>query len=270
MRLELVAFAAAALTAGGPVALATPPADPRIRTVDYVAGGVITVPVSTNVVTRIVLERDEKIIAAAAGVPSKCEDQQNQWCIEAPPDANEVWIKLQPGAKHNNLELKTDRRNYSFDLVVGNQTTYRVELRYPMANGIGAPSEAAVVAARLANASPVPKNANYTLESNQRGADITPKAVFDDGTFTYFKLPGNGELPTIFVIGADGKEARTSYSMQGDLMVVQQLGRQFVLRLGKSVVSVWNEHFDTQGGAGSASTTVAGVARETVGISHGR
>lgn len=247
--------------------------DPRIRTIDYVPDAVITVPVSTGVVTRVVLDRGEKIIAAATGMPSKCDSDDHLWCVVADADAQEVWIKPKAGARHNNLELKTDRRDYSFDFEVGPFKTYRVNLRYPTAPGPATGPQAAdarkVVAERLAAAQPVARNLDYTLESNGRGADITPKAVFDDGTFTYFRFPGNAEVPTIFVIGADGKEARTNFNMAGDTMVVQRLGRKFVLRLGKSVVSVWNERFDAEGAGPGRGTTVAGVARETVGAGDG-
>jgi type IV secretion system protein VirB9 len=270
--MRVVASILVALLAEPASTAAAVPADPRIRTVDFVPEGVITVEASPGVVTRIVLERGEKIIAAATGVPSKCDNDQHPWCITADTDANEVWIKPMPGARHNNLELKTDRRDYSFDLEVGPVTIYRIELRYPQADagkpGAG-PSNAQLVAARLNQAQPVPRNLSYTLESNGKGADITPKAVFDDGVFTYFKFPGNVELPTIFVIGSDGKEARTNFNMNGDFMVVQRLGREFVLRLGKSVVSVWNERFDPQGIAPVDGTTVAGVSRVTVGGPNG-
>ncbi len=247
------------------------PTDSRIRTVDYRPNEVISVPVSTGVVTRITLEHGEKIIAAATGMPGKCDSDANVWCVVADADANEVWVKPKTGAKHNNLELKTDRRDYSFDLKVGKVTTYRVVLRYAGLSAVGparGPTDQEIVAARLAQAQPTPKNLNYSLEGNEKGGDIIPKAVFDDGTFTYFKFPGNTELPTIFVIGADGKEARVNYNMTGDYMVVQRLGHQFVLRLGKSVVSVWNDSFDAQGVAPKSGTTIAGVERETIGADH--
>ncbi len=266
-RIVLVALllAAAGSSVAEPI---SPPSDARIRTVDYAPDRVITVSVSTGVVTRVVLEPGEKIIAAATGVPSKCDNDQHPWCVVADADANEVWIKPKAGARHNNLELKTDRRDYSFDFVVGTTITYRVSLRYSTADpngGLHGPSNQQIVAERVAQAAPQPKNLHYTLESNQKGADITPKAVFDDGNFTYFKFPGNSEVPTIFVIGSDGKEARTNSNMSGDYVVVQRLGRKFVLRLGKSVVSVWNESFDATGTAPVGGTTVPGVTRENIG-----
>ncbi len=269
----LMAAATAALAA--PVPYET---DARIRTVDYVGDRVITVQVSPGVVTRIVLDHGEKIVAAATGVPSKCDNDDHPWCIVADADTNEVWVKPKRGAHSNNLELKTDRRDYSFDLEVGGPKTYRITVRYPAppapvslpgaAVAAQRPSETQIVAERFAQAQPKAKNTNYTLESNQNGADITPRAVFDDGNFTYFKFPGNSEVPTIFVIGADGKEARTNYNMVGDYVVVQRLGRKFVLRLGRSVVSVWDESFDAQGTAPVNGTTVPGVARETVGAGN--
>lgn len=257
----------AAATPGAPVPYQAA-ADARIRTLTYQPANVISVPVSRGVVTRIVLEPGEKIIAAATGIPAKCETEQLQWCIVADADANEIWVKPRPGAVRNNLELKTDRRDYSFELVVGTAATYRVVLSYPKAATSvdqTEPDDQALVAARLAMAKPVAKNSHYTIEGNRKGSDIKPAAVFDDGRFTYFQFPGNSELPTIFVIGADGSEARTNFSMQGDYMVVQRLGRKFVLRLGKSVVSVWNESFDPIGETPADGVTVPGVKREMAG-----
>ncbi len=274
-------FLSAFMMVGASVASATPvpyETDARIRTVDYVADGVVTVRVSPNVVTRIVLDQGEKIVAAATGLPSKCDNDDHPWCIVADADTNEIWVKPKRGARRNNLELKTDRHDYSFDLEVGSAKTYRITMRYPApavslavakTSAPPATSEKQVVSERLAQAQPQAKNTNYSLQSNQNGADITPRAVFDDGTFTYFRFPGNSEVPTIFIVGLDGKEARTNYSMQGDDVVVQRLGRKFVLRLGKAVVSVWNEKFDAQGTPPVNGTTVPGVTRESVGGGNG-
>lgn len=250
-------------------------ADPRIRTVDYSADGVIRVPVSLGVVTRIILQPGEKIVAAATGVPAKCDETPSPWCVVADVGSDEVWVKPRAGARRNNLELKTDRRDYSLDLEVGTVTTYRIDLRYPppasetRSGSISAVSDDRKVTARMAAARPVVRNLAYTLEANARGGDITPEAVFDDGIFTYFRFPANAELPTVFVIGPDGREARVNAHMDGDDVVVQRLGRKFVLRLGSAVVSVWNEAFDARGLAPKNGTTVAGIEREETGGGDG-
>lgn len=263
--LSLLLLLAPAMASAEPVPYR---ADARVRTADYVADGVIPVPVSTGVVTRVVLERGEKIVAAATGVPATCESDDHLWCIVANADANELWIKPKAGARRNNLELKTDRRDYSFEMMVGATTTYRIALRYPApaaTKQAAPPAGQTRVNAQTETAEPIARNTAYTLESNRKGADIRPVAVFDDGRFTYFRFPGNREVPTIFVIGSDGAEARTNFNMAGDYVVVQRLGRKFVLRLGKSVVSVWNEAFDADGVAPVEGTTVPGVARVTAG-----
>jgi len=49
--------------------------------------------------------------------------------------------------------------------------------------------------------------------------------------------------------------------MEGDLAVVQRMGRRFVLRLGRGAVGVWNDGFDAEGIPPVAGTTVDGVDR---------
>ena len=248
----------------GKTATETPEvADARIRVLDYRPDAVLTVPVSRGVVTRIVLAPDEKIIAAATGVAGQCEVEGLAWCIVADQGTNALWIKPMTGASRNNLEVKTDRHDYSFELITGAVRTYRVDLRYPPTEQGDA--DQARVAERLAESRPVPRNRDYRLEANRKGADIMPRDVFDDGTFTYFRFPGAMELPTVFVIGADGQEARTNYSMQDDYLVVQRLGRRFILRLGKSTVSVLNAGFTAEGAANTSGTSVPGVRREIAG-----
>ena len=91
--------------------------------------------------------------------------------------------------------------------------------------------------------------------------DIAPSLVFDDGRFTYFKFPANREVPTLYYIAPSGDEARINFHMEGDLAVVQRMGRRFVLRLGQSVVGIWNEAFDADGVAPKDGTTIDGVTR---------
>jgi len=46
------------------------------------------------------------------------------------------------------------------------------------------------------------------------------------------------------------------------MVVVERLGRRFMLRLGVATVGIWNEAFDAEGRRPVDNTTVEGVARE--------
>jgi len=122
-------------------------------------------------------------------------------------------------------------------------------------------SEAAALAERLA-AGPRIVNASYSLAIGDRSDDIVPTAVFDDGLFTYFRLPGNREIPAVFHVTADGQETLTNTRMEGDLLVVDRVSRSMRLRVGEQVVSVFNEAFDLEGrSVNKSGVTVDGVER---------
>lgn len=264
--------------------------DARVRYVDYKKDNVTTINVRRGTVTRIVLGDDEKITVSATGFPADCKKAELEWCIEAPLGAKQVFLKPKEGATANNLELSTDKRDYSFEFKVlgdapegrGNKPAtdrvlvaepmFRVIFRYPVemppASAFMAlnamnnqASEKALLDERLGQAKPDAKNWKYTQQVLEGGEDIAPAMVFDDGRFTYFKFPANREIPTIYYIDPAGEEARINFHMEGDLAVVQRTGRRFVLRLGKAVVGIWNEAFDNDGVAPKDGTTVNGVVR---------
>ncbi|CAH0356072.1 TrbG/VirB9 family P-type conjugative transfer protein [Aquabacterium sp. CECT 9606] len=264
--------------------------DARVRYVTYKKDDVTVVNVRRGAVTRIVLGDDEKIAVSAAGFPADCKKAEFEWCIEAAVGAKQIFVKPKDGATHNNLELSTDKRDYSFefkvledatngrghkpssDRVLVTEPMFRVIFRYPIEmppssafmaiNAANAQvSERALLDERLGQAKPAAKNWSYTQQVLEGGDDIAPAMVFDDGRFTYFKFPANREIPTIYYIDPAGEEARINFHMEGDLAVVQRTGRRFVLRLGKAVVGIWNESFDGTGVAPKDGTTVEGVVR---------
>ena len=265
--------------------------DPRVRFVTYRADEVTVVTVARGAVTRLVLGDDERIAAAATGYAADCQKPELEWCVRADVGSNQIWVKPKDNATGNNLEVKTDKRDYSFEFrvlkepAVGRDVRhalranpmYRVIFRYPlqvpplpanlaMAAGPASvappPDDKNVVAERFASAKPQPRNWSYSMQVLPGGEEISPTLVFDDGRFTYFKFPANREVPSIFYIAPDGEEQRLNFHMEGDVAVIQRMGRRFVLRLGQSVVGVWNDAFDLDGVAPVAGVTVDGVSRE--------
>jgi type IV secretion system protein VirB9 len=108
--LSLIA-AGSALAAGIPEAS---PNDPHIRVIPYKDNDVAVIRVQRGVVTRIVLERDEKIEIPVVGLSSDCTRDADEWCISAIVGSNQIFVRPRDNARRNNMELHTSKRDYSF------------------------------------------------------------------------------------------------------------------------------------------------------------
>jgi len=252
------------------------PADVRIRYATYNAEDVVIVHVRPGVVTRIVLDKDEKITVAGTGLSARCDDEGARWCIKAEKDSNQIWVKPYPGAGTNNLEVSTDKRDYSFKFDVMPGAFYRVVMQYPIqerplpaylrARGAGADDQVLTAEASAAVQGKVVqrmRNTNFTLQFANRGEDIAPALVFDDGRYTYFRYPKGREIPAIFAVGPDGQEIRVNYHVEDqDVVVAHRISAVFRLRLGDSVVQVINEGFDPEGVSTETGVTDGSGVRE--------
>ncbi|OEZ54867.1 TrbG/VirB9 family P-type conjugative transfer protein [Duganella sp. HH105] len=263
--------------------------DPHIRYAVYRPDEVTVITVQRGTATRIVLAGDEKIQrdGTATGFPADCAKAELEWCMHAEPGSNQILVKPKDGATHNNLELRTDKRDYSFRFEVATKdgaargghasdsAMYRVSFRYPQTtraqqleqllgavNAQPAASNSAGVA--IQDALPQPRNWRYTMQALPSAEDIVPAMVFDDGRFTYFQFPANRELPTIYYVSPSGEEARVNFHIDpqdAGLAVVERMGRRFVLRLGGATIGIWNDAFDSYGVPPKDGTTVDGLVR---------
>ena len=264
--------------------------DSRLREVVYDPGTVVTVPVKRGVVTLIVLDADESITDVATGRGGDCAKPEAAWCIAAQPGGRNLFIKAKSAASApNNLAVVTDRRTHSFRFVVladsdAKPPVYRLVVKAPVVR-VAAPARQAlqdvaplmtipalpdvpplpspreVVTERL-QAKPQVLNSNYSLAEGKGSQDIVPTLVFDDGRFTYFRFPGNREIPAVFHVLGDSSETVVNARMEDDLLVVDRVSRRLMLRAGSAVVGVWNEAFDLDGVPPDGGTTVPGVQRE--------
>jgi len=284
--LPIVSASAAELPAPGSL-------DQRVRYVTYKQDDVTIIHVSRGVITRIVLGEDEKIIIAATGFQGDCAKPEAEWCIRADVGTNHVWVKPKDHATHNNLEIRTDKRDYSLEFQVladhklprsrkpsegqgPEEAMYRVIFRHPLplpnpqtVMAINASldhskqvrEDQQTLAERLASFTPEPKNWAYSMEVVSGSDEIAPALVFDDGRFTYFSFPPNRDIPAIFYLSPVGEETRLNVHMEKEFAVVERMGRRFVLRLGQAVVGVWNDAYERDGVPPANGVTVSGVSR---------
>jgi type IV secretion system protein VirB9 len=108
-------------------------------------------------------------------------------------------------------------------------------------------------------------NTNYTETfKTLADRDLAPVNVWDDGTFTYFKFPGNTDLPAIFLRNADGSESSVNRMATGtdfSVVAVDKIGARWSLRLGTAVLGVYNGSYNPAGVASVTGTASPDVSR---------
>lgn len=84
-------------------------------------------------------------------------------------------------------------------------------------------------------------NFDYSVKGK---APFKPLAVFDDGRFTWLKMPSIQEIPAIFILAQDNAVELANFMVQGDYFVIRQmLDHGALLKLGKEEVRIYpNQH----------------------------
>ncbi|WMY09534.1 TrbG/VirB9 family P-type conjugative transfer protein [Paraburkholderia phenoliruptrix] len=237
--------------------------DSRVRQIVYAPDAVVRIEAQRGFATHIVLDPHEQIQVVAPG-------DRDGWQVVANRGDHDVYLKPQLAAHDSNLEIRTDKRSYSLDLMVlplkakfGNgDVMYRVTFIYPddVKAQTHAETDAALVAQRLAQPSVV-RNTRYSMQVMPHSDDIAPIAAWDDGRFTWVRIPANRRIPAIFRVADDGTESVVDKHMEDDTIVVHEVSKRFVLRLGDEVVGIWNDAYDMDGVPPRGGTTVDGVKR---------
>jgi type IV secretion system protein VirB9 len=259
--------------------------DSRIKYVNYDVDNVIRIETARGASTLVILGVNERIVVPSVGSSSSCKDNKSEWCISANVGDNFFIVKPYEAATFNNLELITDRRVYSFDFVVtpinpsspSDIPTARVQIRYPddvkrLAEEINSKQQNlttqlqryAEIHQPESENDVVKRNMNYSMQIGDKSDSIVPSEAFDDGRFTYFKFPRNRDVPSIFIIGDDGFESRTSAmrKQNTDYMVIQAVAKRFILRSqGSLMVGIWNDSYDQQGLDTKSGTTIPNYER---------
>ena len=97
--------------------------------------------------------------------------------------------------------------------------------------------EAARLDAQIASPRLSPENLNfeYVISGD---ASFRPTQVFDDGKFTWVRMPKTQDMPAFFMVAEDGGIELINTHLRGDYVVVQRLVSKLLLKLGKTEVKV--------------------------------
>lgn len=222
--------------------------DPRIQTRVFDEGLVVPIQGRVKVQTTIKFAPDEAIENVAIG-------DSAAWQVQPNRAQSILFVKpLEPAAR-TNLTVVTNRRTYLFDLIASprNAPLYVLQFRYPDIEK--AEEEARLAAAAEAEreaANPLEMQAATdrfavvdpaTLNFNWAGAGqaaLLPSRTYDDGDAVFLSWPAGRAIPAILTLNEDGEEGPVNYTVRGDVVVVDGVPAQIVLRSGKEVATLTN------------------------------
>lgn len=190
------------------------------------------------------------------------------WIVVGRKGDRHLYLKPKSEAYPSNLLVVTNRYNYAFELRIlpdesRSDGVWRLSFRYPN-DGL---SNAEVRANQVAYALGAPnekRNLKYRVELIRGNGDILPKKVWDDGRFTYIAMGNNREIPAAFKVDGNDGESTVNLHTEGQLLVIHEVARRFLLRLDRQEVGIWNEAFDPDGMANTTGTASSEVVREVV------
>jgi len=203
-------------------------ADPHVKVVPYDPNNVVVLKGRYGYQTQITFAANEVVQNVSIG---------DSLAWQAVPVSNNLFIK--PVAESTtNMTVLTNTNSYNFQLESSDTKTaptYKLQFSYP-AGGYDQTGNTNAVA----SFDPEKINWKYSFTGDKT---IAPVEAFDNGQFTYFQFRKDGmsRLPAIFIVDKNRNETLVNYHMQGKYLVVNSIAKQFTLRDGDYVASVYND-----------------------------
>jgi type IV secretion system protein VirB9 len=233
-------------------AFGTPPAsaqDPRLVERLYDPDQVVVVHGRTNVQATIRFGEDEHIENVAIGDSLK-------WQVTPNKRANLLFVKPLSERAATNMTVVTDKHTYLFDLVASpanRNPLYVLSFSYPdepvdveQASAGGAPTAAQAPTAIEVAAATDPYAVVDPAELNYAWAPkgdprLLPSRIYDDGDATFLTWSAGTALPAILVKDQKGTEGPVNFAVRGDMIVVDGVPHEIVLRSGEDSASLINQ-----------------------------
>ena len=210
-----------------------------IQVYPFSEGALYQVYAAPGEITDIALETGEQLV----GTGPVAAGDTVRWIIgdtesgTGPTKRVHILVKPTRADLTTNLVINTDRRTYHLELR-STEKTYMasVSWAYPQDQLIALRQQnaAAEVAAPIATGIDIGAlNFRYGIEGDDPA--WRPLRAFDDGRQVFIEFPagiGQGEMPPLWVIGAEGDGQLVNFRVQGNHMIVDRLFGAAELRLG--------------------------------------
>jgi type IV secretion system protein TrbG len=210
-----------------------------IQVYPFSDGALYQVYAAPGEITDIALEPGEQLVGSG---PVAAGDTV-RWIIgdteSGSGAAKRIHILVKPTRADltTNLVINTDRRTYHLELH-SDEKTYMASVSWPYAEdqliALRQQNAAADAAAPVATGVDINAlNFRYRIEGDNPA--WRPLRAFDDGRQVFIEFPSGisqGELPPLWVIGAEGDGQLVNYRVKGNHMIVDRLFGAAELKLG--------------------------------------
>ena len=231
--------------------------DGRVRYVTYNPDDVVLLHTVLGIATAIILEEDERYVDHAFG-------DSEAWNVTN--SRNIVFLKPKNQFSGTNFHLVTNKRFYSFKIKyhhdLNGRGYYKVKFKYPDSEL----KKRSKIATKMAIEREFKLGDGiYNLSYSMSGdTSIAPTNVWDDGVFTYFKFPGNRDLPNIYLVHEDNSESLVNkhpYGKSKNVVVMHKVSPEWVLRTNSEALAIFNESYDPIGRQTDTGTKSSRVKR---------
>lgn len=220
-------------------------ADARLVERLYDPAAVVKIEGRTKVQATIQFAEDESIENVAIG-------DSAAWQVTPNKRANLLFVKpLEPTAS-TNMTVVTNKRTYLFDLVANPRARALYVLKFTYPDEPKEEPETQLAAAPAETVSPVeiaaatdpyavvdPAELNFAW-TGKGDKGLLPARTYDDGSATFLAWPAGHAVPAILVKDAEGTEGPVNFTVRGDVIVVDGVPREIVLRSGKEAATLTN------------------------------
>lgn len=238
--------------------------DSRIQTEIYNAMDVTEIRVSNGYAAVVLFSPDERIINKGSGFSDgwSLEDRENEIyikpiAVKVESDGGEEWLEPTLKEWDTNLLIRTNRRNYVFDLILEadpKKSAYQVSFKYPqdekklqqmkqLAKQVA--DEQDKINAALDVTRP-PRNWDFFMKVKEGSETIAPDYAYDDGLFTYLGFSRTKTFPAVFLLEGETESLLNTHVRENgryQVLVVQKTAEKLVLRSGDKVVGVFNSSY---------------------------
>nr|WP_137676592.1 TrbG/VirB9 family P-type conjugative transfer protein [Parerythrobacter lutipelagi] len=216
--------------------------DPRLVERLYDPNTVVRIEGQTKVQATIKFGENEQIENVAIG-------DSTAWQVTPNKRANLLFVKpLSPSAA-TNMTVITNRRTYLFDLVASPRAkplyvltfTYAEEPEEPEMAGVVRETASSIELAAATDPYAVVDPAELNFQWEREGVrQLLPSQAYDNGAATFLTWPSGQPVPAILVKDEAGTEGPVNFVVRGDLIVVEGVPREIILRSGEDSATLTN------------------------------